>query len=83
MKENRVLLAMETSGVTVEELRQALKSAYEEQYEESFIEYLVNALTDEGFTEGETILEVIVAKLCNVSSDYLLGLSDVMHPMNN
>lgn len=88
MKENRVKLAMEASGVSREDLLKAITVVYR-QLAEAGKEYLIVRLTDSLIDNGiddvfNSPKEIkAIAKLCNCSTDYLLGLSNVMHPVGN
>ena len=85
MKENRVKLAMEAGGVTMGELRAALIEAYKDMYNEFTVDCIIENLLDFGFYDNYDYLTTVktIAVLCNVSTDYLLGLSNVMNPVGN
>ncbi len=83
MKTTRVERAMEAHGVTLDELKVVLKSVYSQKfYDDEMIEGVAHDLIFEDdyfrrFINGEVI--TAIALLCNVSTDYLLGLTDSMN----
>ncbi len=81
---SRLAKAMEAHGVTIGELRTVLKSIYDPKlYDDDMIVGIIGNLVsnDSGIRclEGEVL--IALAKLCNVSTDYLLGMTDNMTPL--
>lgn len=75
--------AMEAHEVTIDELKAVLKNIYDPKlYDDGMIDSIALGLIFDDdyiirFINGKAI--IAIALLCNVSTDYLLGLTDSMN----
>ncbi len=81
-EKTRLLKAMEANGVTAADVKTVLRTIFNPKYYDNemlngivleFIEY------DEEILHASTEIVMALALLCNVSTDYLLGMSDNMN----
>lgn len=73
---DRLKEIMEDNGVTVDELKTAVNSVEPFPRNTAFDIY-------NGFAEPSNAVLIAISKLCNCSTDYLLGLSDNPSPVGN
>ena len=73
---DRLKEIMEENGVTIDELKTVLNSVA--PYPRNIAFDILN-----GFTEPSLGALKAISKLCNCSTDYLLGLSDNPSPVGN
>lgn len=81
---SRLYNAMEAHGATEKELMEVLKGCYDPKYyDNTMLKGIMTDLlnNDREFDHIDGDVTKALALLCNVSSDYLLGLTNNMTPI--